>query len=211
MNTFVAKFHTTLSRTPLVGILRGLHPDEAETIGQALSLSGIGLFEVPLNSPQPLQSISLLAQAFPDALVGAGTVLDATQVRQVHTAGGRLVVAPNFNPEVVRAAVSLGMVCLPGVLTPTEAFAALAAGAHGLKLFPAEMVGPAGLKAMRAVLPADTLLLPVGGVTPDNIATYLKAGANGFGIGSALFKPGMSATQVRHSAEAFVSACQAAA
>ncbi len=156
MNAF-DKFQGALAVSPLVAILRGLEPDEAHAIGEALVTSGWKLIEVPLNSPDAMRSIATLAKAFPDALVGAGTVLQPEQVREVHAAGGQLVVAPNFNAEVVREAVRLGLVCLPGVLTPTEAFAALAAGASGLKLFPAEMIGPAGVKALRAVLPAEAL------------------------------------------------------
>jgi 2-dehydro-3-deoxyphosphogalactonate aldolase len=154
------------------------------------------LIEVPLNSPDPIQSIALLAAHFPGALVGAGTVLTVQQVREVHAAGGQLVVAPNFDAAVVAEALKRDMVCLPGVMTPTEAFAALAAGAHGLKLFPAELITPQAVKALRAVLPSSTRLLPVGGITPDNMAAYHSAGANGFGIGSALYKPGMTAQQV---------------
>ncbi|MBU2408483.1 MAG: 2-dehydro-3-deoxy-6-phosphogalactonate aldolase, partial [Gammaproteobacteria bacterium] len=184
------KFTTLMAALPLVAILRGLRPDEAADIGDAIIASGIRLLEVPLNSPQPLDSIATLRQRFPDALVGAGTVLDAQQVRAVHEAGGELVVAPNFDAEVVREAVRLGMVCLPGVLTPTEAFGALAAGATGLKLFPAELASPAAVKALLAVLPPGTHLMPVGGVTPQGMAAWRAAGATGFGIGSALYKPG---------------------
>lgn len=191
---------------PLVAILRGLTPEEAPAIGDALVQAGFGLLEVPLNSPRPLDSIALLARAHPDALVGAGTVLTVAQVRAVHAAGGRLVVAPNFDAAVVREAVALGMVCLPGVLTPTEAFGALAAGAHGLKLFPAEMASPAVVKALRAVLPAGVLLLPVGGIAPDNMAPYRAAGASGFGIGSALYKPGKAAADVARDAARFAAA-----
>ncbi len=201
------KFSAALAANPLVAILRGLQPGEAPAIGQALAASGWLLIEVPLNSPDPLRSIAALAQACPDALVGAGTVLQARQVREVHAAGGQLVVAPNFCPEVVHEAVRLGMVCLPGVFTATEAFAALAAGAAGLKLFPAEMIPPAAVKALRAVLPPQALLLPVGGIGPGNMAAYLAAGANGFGIGSALYKPGMHADEVRRTALDFKAAC----
>ena len=185
-----------LNTLPLVAILRGLRPDEALAVGDALTASGWSLIEVPLNSPEPLTSIEALVQAFPLALVGAGTVLTTTQVRDVHAAGGRLIVSPNFNADVVREAVALGMVCLPGVMTATEAFAALAAGATGLKLFPAEMASPAVVKALRAVLPAEVPLLPVGGIGPGNMAAYRAAGASGFGIGSALFKPGTTAANV---------------
>ena len=191
---------------PLVAILRGLTPAEAPAIGQALDAAGFAMLEVPLNSPQPLDSIELLAAQHPAKLVGAGTVLTAAQVREVHAAGGRLVVAPNFDAEVVREAVRLGMVSLPGILTPTEAFGALAAGAHGLKLFPAEMGSHAVVRALLAVLPAGTPLLPVGGVSPANIADWRAAGAAGCGIGSALYKPGKSAAAVAQDARAFAAA-----
>ena len=205
MNTS-AKFASAMAACPLVAILRGLHPDEALAVGGALASAGWKLVEVPLNSPEPLLSIDALARTFPDALVGAGTVLEPSQVRDVHAAGGRLVVAPNFDAEVVREAARLEMVCLPGVLTATEAFAALAAGASGLKLFPAEMITPAAVKALRAVLPADTLLFPVGGIHTGNMAAYRDAGANGFGIGSALFKPGASPAAVKTAALDFSAA-----
>ncbi|MDP3309811.1 MAG: 2-dehydro-3-deoxy-6-phosphogalactonate aldolase, partial [Polaromonas sp.] len=152
------------------------------------------------------QSIEAMAAALPTALIGAGTVLSAAQVRDVHAAGGQLVVSPNFDPDVVREAVRLGMVCLPGVMTATEAFAALQAGATGLKLFPAEMMAPAALKALRAVLPGPTLLLPVGGITPGNMAAWRAAGASGFGIGSALYAPGMTVAQVAENAMEFIAA-----
>jgi 2-dehydro-3-deoxyphosphogalactonate aldolase len=199
-------FGAALRALPLVAILRGLTPDEAPAIGTALTSAGFGLLEVPLNSPQPLESIARLAHQHPQALVGAGTVLNAQQVREVHAAGGRLIVSPNFNAEVVREAVRLDLPCLPGVMTPTEAFAALDAGATALKLFPAEMISPAVLKAMRAVLPGDTALLPVGGITPDGMAAWLAAGAAGFGIGSSLYKPGKSAADVGSDAFAFAAA-----
>ena len=200
------KFKTAMARLPLVAILRGLHPLEALAVGQVLVDAGWDLIEVPLNSPQPLQSIATLRKSFPQALVGAGTVLTPEDVRQVHSAGGELIVSPNFNPAVVAEAVRLGMVCLPGVMTASEAFAALAAGASGLKIFPAEMVTPMVLKALRAVLPAETLVLPVGGISPLNMPAFRTAGANGFGIGSALFKPGMTPAQVGESAAGFKAA-----
>jgi 2-dehydro-3-deoxyphosphogalactonate aldolase len=205
-----SRLTAALAACPLVAILRGLRPDEALTIVQALTESGFKLIEVPLNSPQPLLSIETLASAFPDAVVGAGTVLEPRQVREVHAAGGRLIVAPNFNQAVVREAARLDMICLPGVLTATEAFAALAAGATGLKLFPAEMIPPAAVKALRAVLPADAFLLPVGGVVTANMASYRAAGADGFGIGSSLYKPGMAAAEVKRNALDFVAACAGA-
>ena len=195
-----------MARLPLVAILRGLHPLEALAVGQVLVDAGWDLIEVPLNSPQPLQSIATLRKSFPQALVGAGTVLTPEDVRQVHSAGGELIVSPNFNPAVVAEAVRLGMVCLPGVMTASEAFAALAAGASGLKIFPAEMITPPVLKALRAVLPAETLVLPVGSISPLNMPAFRTAGANGFGIGSALFKPGMTPAQVAESAAGFEAA-----
>jgi 2-dehydro-3-deoxyphosphogalactonate aldolase len=196
-----------LPSVPLVAILRGIQPSEVLAVGQALVDAGWHMIEVPLNSPQPLASIAALTAAFPHLLIGAGTVLRPEQVHDVHKAGGKLVVAPNFNEEVVRTAVDLGMTCLPGVFTPSEAFAALEAGASGLKLFPAEMIPPAAVKAMRAVLPASTLLLPVGGITASNMGAYFAAGANGFGIGSALYTPGKCADHVKQSALDFKSAC----
>jgi 2-dehydro-3-deoxyphosphogalactonate aldolase len=198
-----------LTQLPLIAILRGLTPAEAPAMGEALVSSGFAIIEVPLNSPEPLKSIAVLSQQFPQTLIGAGTVLNAQQVKDVHAAGGRLVVAPNFNPAVVAQALALNMVVLPGVATPTEAFAALDAGAHGLKLFPAEMISPATVKALRAVLPKATALMPVGGITPDNMAVYRKAGASGFGLGSALYAPGQSAELVHKKGAAFMRAWQA--
>ncbi len=201
------KFASALQQLPLVAILRGIQVAEAQPVGQALTGLGWTLLEVPLNSPEPMASIATLARAFPQALVGAGTVLTVQDVQQVHAAGGQLIVSPNFNPAVVREAVRLGLVCLPGVMTASEAFAALDAGATGLKIFPAEMITPAVLKALRAVLPAGAVLLPVGGITPDNMAPYFAAGANGFGIGSALYKPGATAAEVHANAGKFMAAC----
>jgi 2-dehydro-3-deoxyphosphogalactonate aldolase len=203
------QFATALRTLPLIAILRGLLPADTLAIGSALGAAGWSLIEVPLNSPHPLASISTLAAALPQALVGAGTVLTPAQVREVHAAGGRLVVAPNFDPAVVRAALELGVVCLPGVATPSEALAALAAGAHGLKLFPAEMITPPVVKALRAVLSADTVLLPVGGITPASMHAYRNAGASGFGLGSALYRPGIDAAGVAHNARNFIEAWRA--
>ncbi|MDQ6679722.1 MAG: 2-dehydro-3-deoxy-6-phosphogalactonate aldolase [Pseudomonadota bacterium] len=196
----VEKFAIAADELPLVAILRGLRPDESVAVGRALVDAGWRLIEVPLNSPEPLKSIERLATAFPDALVGAGTVLTPAAVRDVYAAGGRMIVAPNFNAAVVHEAVRLGMVALPGVMSATEAFAALDEGAAALKLFPAEMIPPAAVKALRAVLDPATRVMPVGGITLDNLASYRAAGANGFGIGSSLYRPGISAAAVGESA-----------
>ena len=207
--TAIDTFQQHLHQLPLIAILRGLTPLEAPAIGRALADAGLRILEVPLNSPEPLESIHMLAQAHADALVGAGTVLTAAQVREVFAAGGQLIVSPNFDAQVVHAAVQLGMVCLPGIATPTEAFGALAAGATGLKLFPAEAASPAVLKAMLAVLPRGTRMLPVGGITPHNMAPWHAAGAAGFGIGSALYKPGKPAAMVGQDAASFVAGWRA--
>ncbi|HEX7892388.1 MAG TPA: 2-dehydro-3-deoxy-6-phosphogalactonate aldolase [Ramlibacter sp.] len=191
---------------PLVAILRGIAPQEADTVGDVLVKAGWSLIEVPLNSPDPLRSIENLARRHPDAIVGAGTVRTADEVRRVHDAGGRLVVSPHFDARVVEAGARLGMLTLPGVVTPSEAFAAIDAGASGLKLFPAEMIPPAAVKALRAVLAPEVLLFPVGGVAPATMAGYRSAGANGFGIGSALYKPGMDSHDVATAARDFADA-----
>jgi len=201
------KFTEAMRSLPLIAILRGLTPAEAVPIGQALVSTGWTLIEVPLNSPQPLDSIAAMVRTFPQALIGAGTVLTPSDVRNVHAAGGQLIISPNFNPAVVHEAVRLGLVCLPGIMTASEAFAALDAGAAGLKIFPAEMASPAVIKALRAVLPENVLVLPVGGITPENMAAYRAAGANGFGIGSALYKPGTTADAVNANATKFIAAC----
>ena len=190
------RFEAAMQALPLVAILRGVKAEEAVSIGRALVDAGWDLIEVPLNSPDPLRSIASLAQALPNALIGAGTVLTPAAVRDVHAAGGRMIVAPNFDAAVVRESVRLGMVALPGVMTPTEAFAALGAGAAALKLFPAEAIAPTVVKALRAVLEPAVRLLPVGGITLANLADYRAAGASGFGIGSSLYKPGMTAEAV---------------
>ena len=196
-----------LARCPLVAILRGLRPEEAEAVGQALVEAGIAILEVPLNSPRPFESIRLLAARFGDrALVGAGTVLSVEAASGVEAAGGRLIVMPHADVAVIRHAKSRGLACVPGAATPTEAFACVAAGADAVKLFPAELITPVVVKAMRAVLPKDLALLPVGGITPEGMAAYRAAGAAGFGLGGALYAPGMDAAEVGRRARAFVSA-----
>jgi 2-dehydro-3-deoxyphosphogalactonate aldolase len=205
----VSKFESAMLALPLVAILRGLKPAETPAIGAVLVGAGFGLIEVPLNSPQPLESIALLKKQFPQALIGAGTVLKVEEVRAVAAAGGELIVAPNFNREVVAETVKLGLVSLPGILTPTEAFAALDAGAHGLKLFPSEIASPAVVKALLAVLPKGTPIVPVGGIGADNMKAWRDAGAAGFGLGSSLYKPGDDAETVAKKAAAIVAAWKA--
>jgi 2-dehydro-3-deoxyphosphogalactonate aldolase len=198
---------------PLVAILRGLDVDSAAAVGQALFDAGFRILEVPLNRPGALECIAILAAiAPPDALVGAGTVLTVADVDAVHAAGGQLIVSPNCNPAVVHRSVATGLFSAPGIVTPSEAFAALDAGAHALKIFPAEQVGTAGLKALLSVLPSGTPIWPVGGITPESMAGWVKAGATGFGIGGQLYAPGTSAAQVKTRAAGFVAAwkaCQA--
>jgi 2-dehydro-3-deoxyphosphogalactonate aldolase len=206
MPPLVVKFQAHMDSLPLVAILRGLKPEEALAVGQAIVNAGFYILEVPLNSPEPLRSIQILSAALPNALVGAGTVTTAQQVRDIKAAGGQLIISPHLDDNVVCEAVNLGMVSLPGVATPSEAFRALALGANGLKLFPAEMISPAVVKSLRAVLPKEVKLLPVGGIGIHNMADYRQSGASGFGIGSALFAPGKSAEAVGESAAAFVQA-----
>lgn len=207
MNEHLANtWRQAVATLPLVAILRGMRTDEADGVGDALLAAGFRLLEVPLNSPDPLASIARMAKRFPDAIVGAGTVRTADEVRAVHAAGGRLIVSPHFDARVVATAADLGLVTLPGVMTPSEAFAALAAGATGLKLFPAEMVPPAAVKAMRAVLASEVLLFPVGGIALITMGPYRAAGANGFGIGSALYQPGRNIDAIADAAQAFADA-----
>lgn len=203
-------FREALRALPLVAILRGLKPDEAGPVGQALVGAGLRIIEVPLNSPEPLESIRVLSRHFGEqALIGAGTVLDPADVDRIRDAGGRLIVMPHSDRAVIERAVALGLDCTPGVATPTEAFAALAAGATALKMFPGEGMPPAIVKAWRAVMPAGTLLLPVGGVNAGNMAAYAAAGADGFGLGTALYSPGVSAAEVGKRAAATVESCRA--
>ena len=204
-------FRARLATCPLVAILRGLAPDEAEAIGEALIESGFRILEVPLNSPQPLKSIEILARRFGDrATIGAGTVTTSSQVNQVREAGGTLAVSPHVDVEVIAAALEAGLTPLPGFYTATEAFAAVRAGAQVLKLFPADAAQPAMLKALRAVLPAGIAVLPVGGIIPAAVAPWFAAGADGFGLGSALYRPGLTAAEVRERAAAFVAAAKGA-
>jgi 2-dehydro-3-deoxyphosphogalactonate aldolase len=194
-----------LDQCPLVAIIRGVTPDDVEAIGEAIFDAGIRIIEVPLNSPDPLRSIERLARRFgDDALVGAGTVLVSAKVGEVRSAGGRLIVSPDTNREVIAASAAAGLVSCPGYFTPTEGFAALAAGATGLKLFPAEGASPAVLKGQRAVLPKYVPVLVVGGIAPDNMQPWRDAGADGFGLGSGLYKPGQSPQDTAERARAYV-------
>lgn len=193
---------TALSRCPLVAILRGLSPAEAEPVGAVLVEAGFTLIEVPLNSPDPMQSIAILSRSFGDsALIGAGTVMTGADIAKVKAAGGRLIVTPHCDPALIRQAKAEGLFCIPGVATPTEAFAALAAGADALKAFPAEMISPAAIKAWLAVLPRGTRIMPVGGIGENNMKNYAAAGAAGFGLGSSLFKPGDTIDVTREKAQ----------
>jgi 2-dehydro-3-deoxyphosphogalactonate aldolase len=197
--------HRYLDECPLIGIIRGVTPDEAEDIGGALYEAGIRIIEVPLNSPDPLGSISRLAKSLGDkALVGGGTVLSPDKVREVHAAGGRLVVSPNTNAAVIAATVEAGMVSCPGFFTPSEAFTALAAGATALKLFPAEGASPAVLKAQLTVIPKGVPVLAVGGIKLDNMKSWLDAGATGFGLGGGLYQSGQSTAETLEKARAYV-------
>ena len=196
-----------LTRCPLIAILRGVRPTEVEAVAAALEAAGIAIVEVPLNSPTPLESIARLARGFgARLLIGAGTVTERTQVEAVAEAGGRLLVTPHADPALVRAAKARGMLAVPGFFTPAEAFALLAAGADGLKLFPAEAASPSVLRALLAVLPAGTQLVPVGGMDAASVPAWRAAGAAGFGIGSALYRAGDDAATVGAKARALVAA-----
>jgi 2-dehydro-3-deoxyphosphogalactonate aldolase len=200
-----------VNRLPLIAILRGITPEEVGPVAHALAAAGFAIIEVPLNSPRPLDSIRLLCVELGDTcLVGGGTIAAPTQVNEIGQAGGRLIVMPHSDPVTVRAAKAAGLACMPGVATPTEGFAALANGADALKLFPAEELGPPVIRAWRAVFPPETLFIPVGGITPENLASYWNAGADGFGLGSALYKPGMLVEDVRSRARTFIDAWHAA-
>ena len=204
-------FTTAFARCPLVAILRGVRPDEVEPIGDALVDAGFTLIEVPMNSPDPLVSIGRLARRLEGkALVGAGTVLTPDQVDAVQQAGGQLIISPNSNLSVIARSAEAGLISMPGYFTPTEAFAAVQAGASALKLFPAEAATPTVLKAQRAVLPKELPVLAVGGINPGNMGPWVAAGADGFGLGSALYKPGGTAAQVREAAQAFIQGWKAA-
>jgi 2-dehydro-3-deoxyphosphogalactonate aldolase len=205
-----ADFRRALDVMPLVAILRGLRPVDAVGAGSVLRDAGFRLIEVPLNSPEPLKSIEALASALPDCVIGAGTVLSAADVRAIRDSGGRLVVAPNVDADVLGEALALGIPAVPGVATPSEAFAALRAGAAALKLFPAEAIGPEVLKAWRAVIPTRVGILPVGGITPARMRPYLEAGATGFGLGSALYRPADPLRMLGERAADFVRAWQEA-
>ena len=204
------QFYTYFAECPLIAILRGVTPDEVEAIGDALYEGGVRIIEVPLNSPDPLGSIARLSARFEGrALIGAGTVLRVDQIEPIHAAGGRLIVSPSTNVDVIGASGAAGMVSCPGYFTPSEAFAALDAGAHALKFFPAEAASPAVIRAQRAVLPKDTRLIVVGGVGHDSMAPWFEAGANGFGLGSGIYRPGQSPEETLSKARAFGAALAA--
>ena len=209
--SLATRFDDACTTLPLVAILRGIKPEEAVDISLGLYEHGFRLIEIPLNSPDPFDSIAAVRQALPgDALVGAGTVLTVENVLRLKDCGGELTVMPHADTTVIRAAKDAGLICIPGIATPTEAFSALGAGADALKIFPAELVTPSVLKAIRVVLPKAARLLPVGGITPETMKTYLDAGATGFGLGSALYRPGLNREQVSARARSFVSAWRGA-
>lgn len=203
-------FQSYFDACPLVAIIRGISPQDAEAVAEAIYEGGIRIVEVPLNSPEPLRSIELLAKRFGERmLVGAGTVLDPADVRRIADAGGRIIVSPDANPEVIAAAAGAGVVSAPGYFTPTEAFAAIRAGATALKLFPAEAASPAVLKAQLAVIPKHVPVMAVGGIKPDGMRSWLDAGAAGFGLGGGLYKPGQSASETLAKARSYVSGLSA--
>tara|TARA_B100001057_G_scaffold465102_1_gene520913 strand:- start:1539 stop:2180 length:642 start_codon:yes stop_codon:yes gene_type:complete len=197
-------FFSDIEKHPLIAILRGIKPAEVIDVAEILIEKDFKIIEIPLNSPDPIRSIELLTHYFENhAIIGAGTVLDETSIRSTAEAGAKLVVMPNGNSTVVKAAKDRGLIAIPGIATPTEAFSMIEAGADALKLFPAEGIPPSVLKAMKAVLPSTVPILPVGGITPEKMNDYLKAGAIGFGLGSALYKPGMTLRDIKINADAF--------
>jgi len=194
----------------IIAILRGITPDEALEVAAVLIDAGVTKIEVPLNSPDPISSIARMQKQFgEEALIGAGTVISVSQVAQVAATGARLIVSPNNDPSVIRATKAANMQSFPGIMTPTEVFSALASGADGLKLFPGEVIGPAGLKAMRAVIPQEVPLFAVGGVSAQNMGDWIRSGAAGFGIGSSIYKPGDSTTVIARKAREIVDAWDA--
>lgn len=204
-------FQTAMSQLPMVAILRGVTPNEVIDVAQALKTEGFKIIEVPLNSPQPYESIKRLVDTFGDELIiGAGTVLTCEQVDKIHVIGGKIIISPNVNPDVIRLAKAKGLYCVPGFYTITEAFNAIDAGADGIKLFPADTLGAAGLKGMMAVLPKEVPVLPVGGVSNETIMGFLDVGAGGFGLGSGLYKAGMTVAQVTKNARGYINAYRAA-
>jgi 2-dehydro-3-deoxyphosphogalactonate aldolase len=205
-----ADFREAFARCPLVAILRGITPSEAFPVGDALVEAGFTLIEVPLNSPQPLESIAILAKRLGSrAVVGAGTVLHAAQVSEVQAAGGRMIISPNVNTSVIKASSAAGLASLPGYATATEAFAAIEAGAHALKLFPAEAVAPAVLRAQLAVIPASIPILVVGGINVESFKPWVEAGASGFGLGSALYRPRLSVGEIAKAANRMIAGWKA--
>ena len=204
------QFNRLFAQCPLIAILRGVRPDEVEAIGEALVEGEVRIIEVPLNSPDPLDSITRLSARFGDrALIGAGTVMTVGEVDSVYAAGGRLIVSPSTNAAVIAATIAAGMVSCPGYMTPTEAFAAIDAGAHALKLFPAEAASPAVVRAQRAVLPSVMRIIVFGGVRPDTMTPWIDAGADGFGIGSGVYRPGQGPSQTLAKARAHQAALAA--
>ena len=209
MATLLNRFDAAFARCPLIAILRGIRPEEVEPIAEVLVEAGFTLIEIPLNSPDPLTSLDRLAAVVgDDIMVGAGTVLRRAQVADVRNASGQMIISPNADLNVIHAAAEAELVSLPGVATPSEAFAALDAGASALKLFPAESFSPAVLRAWRAVLPPETRVLPVGGITPETMKPWVDAGAAGFGLGTSLYKPGMDVQAIKERAAAFMKQLQ---
>jgi 2-dehydro-3-deoxyphosphogalactonate aldolase len=207
MSALHLEFLDRLNAMPVVAILRGVRPQEVEGIADAIIAAGVTIIEVPLNSPDPFISISLLAKAYAGrALIGAGTVLSTADVSRCRDAGSQIIVSPNMRADVIAASVAAGMISAPGCLTPTEAFAALDAGAHAIKLFPGELVSPVVVKAIRAVLPKAATLLVIGGVNPDNAVAFQQAGANGFGVGGSIYRAGTTAEEAGRNAATFTKA-----